>query len=86
LGQGTLLSDPVLTDIAARHGKTAAQVIIRWHLDSGLVVIPKSVRPERLRENIDVFDFTLSQEDMEQIVSLDTADGRMGPEPATATF
>ena len=86
LGQGSLLNDPLLTDIAARHGKTAAQVIIRWHLDSGLVVIPKSVRPERLRENIDVFDFTLSQEDMEQIVSLDTADGRMGPEPATATF
>ncbi len=86
LGQGKLLSDPVLTGIAARHGKTAAQVVIRWHIDSGLVVIPKSVRTERLRENIDVFDFRLDEEDLRRIASLDAADGRMGPDPDTATF
>ena len=86
LGQGTLLADPVLAAIAARHGKTVAQVILRWHIDSGLVVIPKSVRADRLRENIDIFDFALSQEDMHDIALLDDADGRIGPEPATAAF
>jgi len=86
LGQGTLLADPVLAAIAARLGKTVAQVILRWHIDSGLVVIPKSVRADRLRENIDIFDFALSQEDMHDIALLDDADGRIGPEPATAAF
>ena len=86
LGRGTMLRDPVLTAIAARHGKTAAQVIIRWHLENGLAVIPKSVHPQRLRENLHVFDFRLSQEDMAAIGTLDSAAGRMGPEPATAEF
>jgi 2,5-diketo-D-gluconate reductase A len=86
LGKAQFIDNPVLTEIAERHGKTAAQIIIRWHLDCGLVVIPKSVRPERLRENIDVFDFSLSDQDLAAIAQLDSADGRIGPNPLTATF
>ena len=76
----------MLGDIGRKHGKTAAQVILRWHLDSGLIVIPKSVRPERLTENIDVFGFRLDPEDMRRIGSLDARGGRIGPDPMTATF
>lgn len=86
LGQGSLLSDPVLTQIALRHGKTVAQIIIAWHLAAGVVVIPKSLRPERLRENIGVFDIHLDDQDIAQISALDHVDGRIGPDPDTATF
>jgi 2,5-diketo-D-gluconate reductase A len=86
LGQGKLLSDPVIAQIAARHGKSPAQVIIRWHLDLGLVVIPKSVTPSRIVENFDVFDFALSEEDKAAIAGLDSADGRIGSDPVTAKF
>jgi 2,5-diketo-D-gluconate reductase A len=86
LGQGKLLSDPVIAQIAARHGKSPAQVIIRWHLDLGLVVIPKSVTPSRIVENFDVFDFALSEEDKAAIAGLDSADGRIGSDPLTAKF
>jgi 2,5-diketo-D-gluconate reductase A len=86
LGQGKELADPVIGAIAARHGRSPAQVIIRWHLDSGLIVIPKSVTPKRIAENFDVFGFTLSAADMEAIAQLDSADGRIGPDPATASF
>ncbi|WP_297113195.1 aldo/keto reductase [uncultured Devosia sp.] len=86
LGQGQVLADPVIGEIAKRHGKSPAQVIIRWHLDLGLVVIPKSVTPSRIVENFDVFDFTLSDEDKAAIAGLDAADGRIGSDPVTATF
>jgi 2,5-diketo-D-gluconate reductase A len=86
LGQGKLLDNPVLGMIAARHGKTIAQVIIRWHIELGLVVIPKSVTPSRIVENFDVFDFTLSGTDMTAIAGLNDPDGRIGSDPATATF
>jgi 2,5-diketo-D-gluconate reductase A len=86
LGQGKELADPVIGAIAARHGRTPAQVIIRWHLDSGLIVIPKSVTPKRIAENFDVFGFTLNAEDMDAIAKLDSADGRIGPDPAVASF
>lgn len=86
LGQGKLLADPVLARIAARHGRTAAQVVIRWHLDNGLVTIPKSVTPSRIRENFDVFGFRLDAGDLAAIAALDDAQGRIGPDPMKAAF
>lgn len=70
-GRGGLFTDPVLTKIGAKYGKTAAQVILRWHLQRGVVVIPKSTHKERMAENLNVFDFTLSDEDMKAIAALD---------------
>ncbi|MBE7183448.1 MAG: aldo/keto reductase [Methylobacterium mesophilicum] len=86
LGQGKVLNDPVIAGIAAKYGKTPAQVIIRWHLDNGLIVIPKSVTPSRIRENFDVFGFKLDSGDMERIAGLEDVGGRIGPNPMTATF
>ena len=86
LGRGGFLSEPALVEIAARHRKTPAQVVIRWHLDSGLIVIPKTVRLERLKENIGALDFKLDGDDMKRIEALDSPGGRMGPDPATAAF
>jgi 2,5-diketo-D-gluconate reductase A len=86
LGRGSSLGDPVLIGIAAKHKKTPAQVVIRWHLDSGLIVIPKSVHADRLKENIGVFDFSLDAEDLARIGALDSPSGRIGPDPATASF
>lgn len=76
------IGHPIILDLAARYGKTPAQVVLRWHLDHGLAVIPKSSRAERLAENIDVFDFVLTGEDMEAIDALDTGE-RRGPDPET---
>ncbi len=76
------LEHPVIAGIAARLGKSPAQVIIRWHLDQGFSVIPKSVRTERIRANFDVLDFTLAAEDLAQIDALDTGQ-RAGPDPQT---
>ncbi|MBE7217439.1 MAG: aldo/keto reductase [Caulobacteraceae bacterium] len=86
LGQAKALDDPTLRAIADKHGKTAAQVAIRWHIDSGLIVIPKSSNPDRLRENLDVFDFRLDNDDMARIGALDREDGRIGPDPMSADF
>lgn len=86
LGQGEALANPILTEIAARHGVSAAQVTLRWQIQLGLVTIPKSANHERMRENIDVFDFELSEREMAQIKQIDTAAGRIGPNPATADF
>ncbi|WP_307842389.1 aldo/keto reductase [Streptomyces sp. RK75] len=86
LGQGgDLLDDPALGEIAAKHGKTVAQVVLRWHLQLGNVAIPKSVTPARVRENIAVFDFELSGEDMARIAELNT-DTRLGPDPETMNW
>ena len=70
-GRGGLFENPVLTRIGAKYGKTPAQVMLRWHLQRGVVVIPKSTHIERMRENLDVFDFTLTAEDMAAIAALD---------------
>ena len=86
LGQGKLLEDATLGAIAEKHGKSPAQVIIRWHLDNDLIVIPKSVNAERLRQNLDVFDFKLDGDDLARIAALDSRDGRIGPDPMTAKF
>ena len=72
----------MIAAIAARHGKTPAQVIIRWHIDLGLTVIPKSVTPARIVSNLDVFGFSLDPADLAAITALDAADGRIGPDPA----
>ncbi|GAA4843071.1 aldo/keto reductase [Saccharopolyspora rosea] len=80
LAQGALLREGALTEIADRHGKSPAQVVLRWHLQLGNIVIPKSVTPSRIRENIDVFDFTLSEDEMAAIAALDRG-MRTGPDP-----
>jgi 2,5-diketo-D-gluconate reductase A len=82
LAQGAVLDDPVIVGIAEAHGKTPAQVVIRWHLQLGNVVIPKSVTPERIKDNFDVFDFELSADQMGAIDELD-AGRRTGPDPNT---
>lgn len=71
LGNGQLLSSPVISKIAKEHGKTPAQVIIRWELQQGFIVIPKSIHEERMRENRDVYDFELDADEMEAIAMLD---------------
>ena len=75
------MADETLAGIGRKYGKTPAQVILRWHLDNGLIAIPKSVTPSRIRENIDVFDFTLAADDMAVLEALDSKAGRIGPNP-----
>lgn len=82
LAQGGLLDDGTIAAIAERHDRTPAQVILRWHLQLGNVVIPKSVTPERIRENVEVFDFELDDEDMAEFAKLDRGE-RIGPDPET---
>lgn len=72
-GRGDMFTNPVLAEIGAKYGKTTAQVILRWHLQRGVIVIPKSTHVERMQENLNVFDFTLSDEDMAKIAALDKA-------------
>ncbi len=81
LGQGGVAAHEVLQRIGEKHGKSAVQVTIRWHVELGLIVLPKSATPERIRANFDVFDFALDAEDMAEIATLDRADGRIGPDP-----
>ncbi|MEN3583387.1 MULTISPECIES: aldo/keto reductase [unclassified Streptomyces] len=82
LGQGRgLLEVPALVAIAQKHERTPAQVVLRWHVQTGNVVIPKSATPSRIRENIDVFDFALDDEDITAIGALNE-DRRLGPDPA----
>lgn len=80
LGRGQLLTDPVIVELAAEIGRTPAQVIIRWHLQRGLVVIPKSINPARIQQNAQVFDFGLTGEQMARLDGLDR-DGRIGSDP-----
>jgi 2,5-diketo-D-gluconate reductase A len=82
LAQGAVLDDPTITKIAADHGRTAGQVVLRWHLQLGNIVIPKSVTPSRIEENFDLFGFELSDAEMEAIGGLEAGD-RIGPDPDT---
>lgn len=79
--RGSVLDNPVLNKLAKKHGKSAAQVAIRWHIQNDLIVIPKSVRAERIAENFDVFDFELSPEDITAINDIGD-NSRSGPDPA----
>lgn len=81
LGQGRLLAEPAVRRIAARLGKTPAQVVLRWHLENGLLAIPKSADPGRLRENLDILDFALARADLDALAALDCTLGRIGPDP-----
>ncbi|MCL6593135.1 MAG: aldo/keto reductase [Alicyclobacillus sp.] len=85
LAKGRVLDDPVVQAIAQKHGKTPAQVVIRWHLQHQVVVIPKSVRAERIRSNADVFDFALTPEDMAALDGLNRNE-RTGPDPDNFNF
>jgi 2,5-diketo-D-gluconate reductase A len=80
LAKGGIVGDPLIEDLASRLGRTAAQVVLRWHVQRGHVVFPKSVRRERLASNLEVFDFELTQDDMNRIGSLDQG-RRLGPAP-----
>ncbi len=77
---GELLQDPTVADLAHGHGRTPAQVVLRWHVQLGNIVFPKSMRPERMRENIDVFGFELSDDDMAAMDALGIGE-RIGPDP-----
>ena len=85
LGQGNLLEHPLLQDIAAKHGKSPAQVILRWDLQNGIVTIPKSVTPQRIQDNADLYDFELTAEEIEQINGLNE-NKRFGSDPDNFNF
>jgi 2,5-diketo-D-gluconate reductase A len=83
LGQGELLGNPVLKALAEKHDRTVAQIILRWHVQSDLTVIPKTVNEDRMHENLDILTFTLDADDMAKIATADDPEGRMGPDPLT---
>jgi len=84
IAQGAVLGDPTITQIADKIGKTPAQVVLRWHIQRGDIVFPKSVTPSRMRENFELFDFELDPADIDEISTLDQGeDGRTGPHPDT---
>ncbi len=84
IAQGKVLDDPVITEIAAAHGRTTSQVTLRWHVERGDIVFPKSMHEERMRENFALFDFSLSPDEVTAIAALDRGeDGRSGPNPDT---
>jgi 2,5-diketo-D-gluconate reductase A len=85
LGRGRLDESEILARIAQKHGKSPAQIVLRWHVELGLIVIPKSVTPSRIRENFELFDFALDADDMAAIQSLDQGT-RLGGDPAVAAY
>jgi 2,5-diketo-D-gluconate reductase A len=87
IAQGAVLDDEVIGRIAVAHGKTPSQVTLRWHLERGDIVFPKSMREERMRENFDIFDFSLTPDEVAQISGLDRGEaGRTGPNPDTFDY
>jgi 2,5-diketo-D-gluconate reductase A len=85
IAQGRVLDDPGIDGVAAAVGKTPAQVVLRWHIQRGDVVFPKSVTPSRMRENFEIFDFELGPEDMDRITALNRNE-RTGPDPDTFAY
>jgi 2,5-diketo-D-gluconate reductase A len=83
IARGKVNDDATITGIADRLGRTPAQVALRWHVQRGDIVFPKTVTPERMQENFDIFDFELSEDDMSTITALDRGEGRGGPHPDT---
>ena len=87
IAQGGVLEDSTITQIADKVGKTPAQVVLRWHLERGDIIFPKSVTPSRMQENFELFDFELGSDDVEAITALDRGeDGRTGPNPDTFAY
>lgn len=87
IAQGKVLDDPTITDVARRLGKSPAQVVLRWHIERGDIVFPKSVTPSRMEENFSLFDFELAEEDLALISALDQGDaGRTGGHPDTMDY
>lgn len=87
IAQGKVLDDPVITRIAGSAGRSPAQVVLRWHIQRGDVVIPKSVTPERIQANFEVFDYELSNDEVEAIAGLDRGEnGRTGAHPDTFDY
>ncbi|HEX2109430.1 MAG TPA: aldo/keto reductase [Rubrobacteraceae bacterium] len=87
IAQGKVLDDPTITQIAYKVGKTPAQVVLRWHIQRGDIVFPKSVTPSRMKENFELFDFEIEPADMDAITALDRGeDGRTGPNPDTFAY
>lgn len=85
-GKDSPLTDPLVRELSNKYGKSPAQIILRWHLDNGLLVISKSARPYRIEENFQLFDFFLNKEELYRMSKLDRVDGRLGPDPETAKF
>ncbi|MBU8880121.1 aldo/keto reductase [Bacillus sp. FJAT-29790] len=85
IGRGRLLDEPTIKQIAEKYGKTPAQIILRWHLQNDVIIIPKSVNPQRLKENADIFAFELMPDDMTQINELNINE-RFGPDPDSFEF
>lgn len=86
LAQGHLMKDETLISIGKKYQKSAAQVMLRWHIEMGNVTIPKSITPSRMKENFMIFDFSLTDEEKKLIAQMDKKDGRIGPNPDTADF
>ncbi len=87
IAQGAVLNDPTVARIGEGVGKTPAQVVLRWHIQRGDIVFPKSVTPSRMKENFEIFDFELESDDMDAITGLDRGeDGRTGPHPDTFAY
>ncbi|MCK8645392.1 aldo/keto reductase [Mycobacterium colombiense] len=87
IAQGKVLGDPVINRVAEARGKSAAQVVLRWHIQRGDIVFPKSVTPARVKENFELFDFELDDSDMDAITALDKGEsGRNGPNPDTFDY
>lgn len=86
LSRGNLLGDEAIIKMAKKHKKTPAQIVLRWHFEEEIIAIPKSTNPSRILENIDIFDFHLSPEDLQEMAKLNSITGRSGPDPVTADF